>query len=96
MCTVTIQDTGVGIGQERMVSLFDTIGTSDLESSSQYDDEVRLGLPLAFRYCRLMSGNLAVKSQLGQGSVVVVTLPQQSRRVKEQAGACRTGARLAV
>ena len=93
-CTVTIQDTGVGIGQERMASLFDMIGTSDQESSSKYDDEVRLGLPLAYRYCRLMGGDLAVKSQFGQGSLIVVTLPLQSRRVSEQADTFRACARI--
>lgn len=74
--SVAITDTGIGIGPERMETLFETMGTSDEETSSKYDDEVRLGLPLAWRYCRLMGGNLAVRSSPGQGCTVVVSLPQ--------------------
>ncbi len=83
-CTLSIQDTGVGIGQDRMANLFETMGTSDNETSSKYDDEVRLGLPLAYRYCRLMGGNLSVESQPGHGSTVIVSLPTQPRDAHQQ------------
>jgi signal transduction histidine kinase len=94
--TVSIEDTGVGIGQERMANLFETMGTSDEETSSKYDAEVRLGLPLAYRYCRLMGGNLSVESRLGQGSTVIVSLPRPRRGVDEQADAGIDGLRLAA
>jgi signal transduction histidine kinase len=86
-CTVSIADTGVGIEPDRMANLFETMGTSDSETSSKYDDEVRLGLPLAYRYCRLMGGNLSVQSRLGQGSTVIVSLPRRPRAAPEQAAA---------
>lgn len=95
-CTVSIEDTGIGIGQERMANLFETMGTSDEETSSKYDDEVRLGLPLAYRYCRLMGGNLSVESRLGQGSTVIVSLPRQPRGFDERADAGIEGLRLAA
>jgi signal transduction histidine kinase len=95
-CTVSIEDTGVGIGQERMANLFETMGTSDEETSSKYDAEVRLGLPLAYRYCRLMGGNLSIESRLCQGSTVIVSLPRQPRGVDEQADAGIDGLRLAA
>ncbi len=95
-CTLSIEDTGVGIGQERMANLFETMGTSDQETSSRYDDQVRLGLPLAYRYCRLMGGDLSVESRLGQGSKVIVTLPRQPRGVDEQPDAGIEGLRLAA
>jgi signal transduction histidine kinase len=85
-CTVSIADTGVGIGRDRMAHLFETMGTSDEETSSRYDDEVRLGLPLAYRYCRLMGGDLSVESRAGQGTTVVVSLPTQPRGADEPAG----------
>jgi signal transduction histidine kinase len=93
---VSIEDTGLGIGQDRMESLFETMGTSDQETSSKYDDEVRLGLPLAYRYCRLMGGDLSVESRLGQGSTVTVSLPRQPRGADEQADASIEGLRLAA
>ena len=74
---VSIQDTGVGIAADRMEQLFETLGTSDDETVSRYDDEVRLGLPLAYRYCRLMGGRLSVASEPGRGSTVVVSLPRR-------------------
>ncbi|MCC7123478.1 MAG: HAMP domain-containing histidine kinase [Acidobacteria bacterium] len=76
--SVSIEDTGVGIGPERIETLFDTIGTSGAETSSKYDDKVRLGLPLAYRYCRLMGGTLVVESEPGRGCRAVVRLPRRS------------------
>lgn len=73
--SVTVRDNGAGIAPERMGSLFDTFGLADGETSSRYGDEVRLGLPLAYRYCRLMGGDLAVASVPGQGTTVTVSLP---------------------
>ncbi len=95
-CTVSIEDTGLGIGEDRMENLFETMGTSDQETSSKYDDEVRLGLPLAYRYCRLMGGDLSVQSQLGRGSTVTVSLPRQPRRADEPADSTIEDLRLAA
>lgn len=82
--SVSIEDNGIGIGPERIDNLFETIGTSEGETSSKYDDEVRLGLPLAYRYCRLMGGDLLVESELGRGCKLVVWLPRQSTGAVEQ------------
>jgi signal transduction histidine kinase len=80
---VSIEDTGVGIAQSRMASLFETFGRSEDETASKYGDQVKLGLPLAYRYCNLLGGKLSVQSELGLGSTVTVTLPRQSRGVEE-------------
>ncbi len=84
---VSIEDTGIGIAQTQMASLFETFGRSEDETASKYGDEVRLGLPLAYRYCQLMGGKLAVHSQLGLGTTVTVTLPRQSSGVEERSDA---------
>lgn len=81
--TVLVEDTGVGIAQARMANLFETFGMAEDETSSKYVDEIRLGLPLAYRYCELMGGKLSVHSKLGRGSTFTITLPRQSRGVKE-------------
>ena len=78
---VLIEDTGVGIAQARMPSLFETFGRSEDETASKYGDEARLGLPLAYRYCQLMGGKLTVHSELGLGSTATVTLPRRSGHV---------------
>ena len=94
--SVSIEDTGVGLAQDRMENLFETRGTSDEETTSKYDDEVRLGLPLAYRYCRLMGGNLSVQSRPGQGCKVTVSLPRLARGPQEQADTGTGGLRLAA
>jgi signal transduction histidine kinase len=75
---VTVRDSGIGIAPERMAGLFDTFGLAADETSSRYGDEVRLGLPLAYRYCRLMGGDLGVASEPGKGSTVTVTVPRHA------------------
>ncbi len=75
---VLIEDTGVGIAQTQMASLFETFGRSEDETASKYGDQARLGLPLAYRYCHLMSGKLSIQSELGLGTKVTVTLPRQA------------------
>ena len=81
---VSIEDTGVGIAQAQMASLFETFGRSEDETASKYGDEVRLGLPLAYRYCQLIGGKLSVQSELGLGCTATVTLPRPSHGVGEQ------------
>lgn len=76
-CVLSVRDTGIGIAPERMASLFETFGRSEDETASRYGDEVRLGLPLAHRFCRLMGGELAVHSTPGKGSTVTVTVPRR-------------------
>jgi signal transduction histidine kinase len=72
-----VQDTGVGIAAERLAGLFETFGNSCDETVSNYGQDVRLGLPLAHRYCHLMGGEISVESNLGSGSKFVVRLPVQ-------------------
>lgn len=81
---LSVEDTGVGIAPAQMASLFETFGRSEDETASKYGDEVKLGLPLAYRYCQLIGGKLSVQSELGLGSTVTVTLPRQSRSVEER------------
>ena len=88
---ISIKDTGIGIAQAQMASLFETFGRSEDETASKYGDEVRLGLPLAHRYCQLMGGKLTVQSELGQGFTATVTLPKLSYAVSE-----RTDARINI
>jgi signal transduction histidine kinase len=82
-CIVSVQDTGIGISEAQMATLFETFGRSEDETASKYGDEVRLGVPLAFRYCELMGGKLSVQSKLGEGSTVTVSLPRRPRGVEE-------------
>jgi len=72
---ISVEDTGVGIAANHIDGLFETFGNSDQETASNYGDDVRLGLPLAHRYCRLMGGELSVQSALGFGSRFTIQMP---------------------
>jgi signal transduction histidine kinase len=87
--TVAVEDTGSGIAEGQIEGLFETFGNSDQETASNYGDDVRLGLPLAHRYCRLMGGELSVKSKLGLGSRFVLRIPVQL--VADEAKTLRVG-----
>lgn len=74
---VSVEDTGVGISEHQIGRLFETFGNTENETASNYGADVRLGLPLAHRYCRLMGGELSVKSKFGFGSRFTMRLPVQ-------------------
>lgn len=74
---MSVEDTGVGIAEDQIGRLFETFGNSENETASNYGADVRLGLPLAHRYCRLMGGELSVQSKLGSGSRFTIRLPVQ-------------------
>jgi signal transduction histidine kinase len=75
LLTIAVEDTGAGIPEDQIGRLFETFGNSENETSSNYGDDVRLGLPLAHRYCRLMGGELSVESRVGAGSRFTIRLP---------------------
>jgi len=81
---MSVEDTGMGISEEQISRLFETFGHSEDETASNYGDDVRLGLPLAHRYCSLMGGELTVQSKLGVGSRFAVQLPIQPMAEKKQ------------
>jgi signal transduction histidine kinase len=49
LLTIAVEDTGAGIPVDQIGRLFETFGNSENETSSNYGDDVRLGLPLAIR-----------------------------------------------
>jgi signal transduction histidine kinase len=77
LLTIAVKDTGVGMSPNKIGRLFETFGHSEEETASNYADDVRLGLPLAHRYCHLMGGKLSVQSTLGYGSCFTIRLPIQ-------------------
>jgi signal transduction histidine kinase len=74
---IVVEDTGIGIAENLIDKLFETFSNSENETASNYGDDVRLGLPLAHRYCRLMGGELSVQSRFGLGSRFTIQLPVQ-------------------
>jgi len=72
---IAVADTGPGIANDEIGGLFETFGSAGDETDSNYGEDVRLGLPLAYRYCRIMGAQLSVRSEPGIGSTFTVRLP---------------------
>ena len=68
--TVSISDTGCGIAPENMARIWEPFFTT-----KQNDGGTGLGLPIVLRIIRDHGGDISVKSLVGQGTTVSVSLP---------------------
>ena len=71
----TVHDTGIGIPEQDMSTIFDPFTQVDNTYARQYEGS-GLGLAISKNLCRMMGGDLYVESVLGEGSVFVVSLPK--------------------
>jgi len=69
-----VADTGVGISLESQARLFDDFEQADATVAREFGG-TGLGLALSRRFCRLMGGDVTVRSAPGEGAVFTVTLP---------------------
>lgn len=85
MVTVSVQDTGIGIPRDRIMSVFDTFVQGDGSSSRRYGG-TGLGLSISRRLVNLHGGEISVESQYGKGSLFSFTLRCASARDLRIAG----------
>jgi signal transduction histidine kinase len=69
-----VVDTGIGIEETYLDSIFDEFTQVD-QSSTREHGGAGLGLAISRRLIRVMGGSLTVKSALGKGSTFRVELP---------------------
>lgn len=74
---ITVQDTGVGIPEEKLGSICEVFGSLECGFSRGYAG-MGLGLAIVSKTVQLMGGQLRVSSRLGQGSTFAVELPLQA------------------
>ena len=71
-----VSDTGVGVGREQMVRIFEAFTQGDASTTRKYGG-TGLGLAISYRFCQLMGGDISVESEPGKGSTFTVHLPVQ-------------------
>ncbi len=72
--TVAVSDTGIGIGAERLEQVFAPFEQADSSTTRRFGG-TGLGLTIVRQLLAIMSGTVAVTSELGVGTRFVVTLP---------------------
>jgi signal transduction histidine kinase len=73
---ISVADTGIGMAPDQVAHALEPFGQVD-NSLARMHDGTGLGLPLARALAELHGGTLSVESEVGKGTTVTITLPQQ-------------------
>ena len=76
---IAVRDTGVGIGTEDQVKVFEDFRQLDSSPARGYGG-TGLGLSICRRLAQMLDGTMELDSQLGKGSTFVLSLPVRIRR----------------
>jgi len=79
---VSVKDTGIGIAPQNFDLVFERFRQADSSVSRKYGGS-GLGLPISLRLARLMGGDIAVESVLGEGSTFTLMVPMRTQNVRE-------------
>ncbi|HVW60476.1 MAG TPA: PAS domain S-box protein, partial [Puia sp.] len=73
---IVIRDTGIGIGKDRIRSIFDPFVQADAAISRKYGG-TGLGLTICKNMIEMQNGELLVQSEEGKGSAFTIRIPYQ-------------------
>ena len=69
-----VADTGIGMTQEQLATVFDEFSQADISTTRRYGG-TGLGLAICYHFCDMMGGDLTVTSAIGEGSMFKAMLP---------------------
>ena len=70
----TVSDSGIGMTEEQVTRLFTSFAQADSTITRKYGG-TGLGLSISRHLCRIMGGEVAVSSAMGEGSRFIVEIP---------------------
>lgn len=73
-----VEDTGIGIAQEQVQTIFDPF-TQAAPNVERLYGGTGLGLTICRHLCEMMGGSISISSEQGRGSTFAVSLPLQQR-----------------
>jgi len=77
---VDVEDTGIGIEEDKLTTIFDDFNQADSFSARKYGG-TGLGLSISKRLANLLDGNLFVESEFGKGSCFTLQIPLYEDRM---------------
>jgi signal transduction histidine kinase len=77
--TFAVADTGIGMTDEQQARLFQAFSQAEADTARRFGG-TGLGLAISREFCRMMGGDITVKSAPGLGSTFIVRLPVVAER----------------
>ena len=90
ICTFDVEDTGIGIPQNKLDTIFDVFTQADASTTREYGG-TGLGLSISRELSELMGAKLSAISEQGKGSTFSLQIPLQSNTPKQSVQESLTG-----